>query len=204
MSQVEKYMVVAFDMCSSSKLVEGLIATHNLKGFDRLVAGLYRFLQARSKDLGFRIYKFTGDGWILLFPALEVDGRTLIAFLVSLSRKFRSLRKTLVEPHLESLPAFRGLTFGVETGSVHKMFLGNREEFLGRPLILACRLQAAVGQKGRSPSYRALFTRRAYKRHFEGLGDYKFYDVARKLKNIRGGTKYRCKKLNLVPLMSGT
>ncbi len=201
---IHEFLIVTFDICSSSKLVEELIATNSLLAYDQLVTQVYNFLQAQRRRLTFTIYKFTGDGWILLFPASQVDGRALIEFMALLSSRFRRLRKKLVEGHLESLPATRGLTFGVDVGSLHMLVLGEREEFVGKALILACRLQGAVSQKGKSPNYRVLITRKVYNKYLRGLSDIAFVDVTRTLKNIRAGTKYRCKKLNLVPLMGGT
>ena len=198
-----EFLIVTFDICSSAKLVEDLTATNSLLAYGQLVKGIHSFLRAQAKLLTFTIYKFTGDGWILLFPASQVDGHVLIKFLALLSKNFRRLRRKLVEGHLGSLPATRGLTFGVDVGSLHKLVLGDREEFVGRALVLACRLQAAVSQKGKSPNYRVLFTRKVYNKYLKRLGDIMFFDVTRTLKNIHGGTKYRCKKLNLVPLMGG-
>lgn len=204
MASAKQYLTLAFDMCSSSAIVEDLGRAGNLDAFERLVTQLYGFLARHSATENFKIYKFTGDGWILLFPADGVDGRSLVKFLTLLARKFRALRRNLVEGHLRALPKSRGLTFGLAVGKLHRLRIGAREEFLGRSLILACRLQAGVGQEGGSANYRVLLSRAAYNRYMKQIDDVPFYSVVRKLKNLSGGSAYRCKKLNLVPLMRGT
>jgi hypothetical protein len=181
-------------------MIEDLTRSKNLDAFERLLSKLYAYLESEARKLNFEIYQFTGDGWILLFPANNVEGRRIITFLVSLSKHFRSLRKKFVENTLRLVPQSRGLTFGLALGRLRTLQIGNRQEFLGRSLILACRLQAGVGQKGRA-SYRVLVSRTAYNRYFTNVDGVKFFNVKRKIKNLRGGNRYKCKKLSLVPLM---
>ena len=74
-----------------------------------LLAGEMRcltdFLTAIKRKLATAVYcpidpyKFTGDGWILLFP-LDTDGAALIAFLERLCRFYENEFRTRVQPNL--------------------------------------------------------------------------------------------------------
>jgi hypothetical protein len=196
-STTHDLVVVAFDMCSSSKIIEDLSRTQSLVAYDRLLKNLYLWLWSNAKTSKFIPYKFTGDGWIVLFPVSAIDGTSLMRFLVSLSRQHNTLRKRLIENHLESIPDSTGLTFGVEMGQLRKVILGKEIEFVGRALNVACRLQAAVKDKGSAPDYRCLFSRKVFNSYLHDIDSFKFYDVDRTLRNISGGERYRCVKANL-------
>lgn len=110
-------------MCSSSKIIEDLSRTKSLIQYDRLMKNLRLMALEQCQSIHFILYKFTGDGWILLFPALEIDGESLMRFLVRLSCQHNSLWKQMIEGHLESIPESTGLTFGIETASCVRSFL---------------------------------------------------------------------------------
>ena len=190
-------VVVAFDMCSSSNLIEDLGRTDSLRAYDRLLKNLHLWLWSNAKKFNFIVYKFTGDGWVLLFPASLTTGKDLMQFLVKLSRKHSVLRQRLVDVHLESIPKANGLTFGIEVGKIRKIVLGTDVEFVGRPLNVACRLQTAVKDKGSAPDYRCLFSRKVFNTYLKDVQGYKYFDVERSLRNITGGERYRCVKVNL-------
>jgi hypothetical protein len=190
-------LVVAFDMCSSSKLIEDLSRTKSLAAYDRLLKNLHLWLWSNADKWSYIVYKFTGDGWILLFPLSMIDGDSLMQFLVSLSKRHSSLRAKYVDSHLESIPESIGLTFGIEMGTLRKIVFGSEIEFAGRALNVACRLQAAVKDRGAEPDYRCLFSRKVFNTYLKEIDDFKFFDVERSLRNISGGEGYRCMKANL-------
>jgi hypothetical protein len=65
---VETHLIVVFDMRSSSNMIEDLTLTGNIRRLRDLVILLKKWLRSRSETIGFTLYKFTGDGWMLLFP----------------------------------------------------------------------------------------------------------------------------------------
>ena len=67
--QSEDKLVVFFDMCSSSKILEDLHQTGNLKKYRDLLILIKEFLLDKQQSGICEIYKFIGDGWALLFPA---------------------------------------------------------------------------------------------------------------------------------------
>ena len=62
----EKYVLV-FDICSSTQIVEHLKLEGPQEAWCNLLIDIDNFLKREREALGFEIYKFTGDGWILLF-----------------------------------------------------------------------------------------------------------------------------------------
>ena len=192
---VEQKIVVAFDICSSSNIIEDLTLTDNLKEMRRLIIFMKKFLMRKAKVMDFNIYKFTGDGWILLFPH-ETKGRDIMRLLTELSELCRQLFRRVIS-FLENKPMIRGLTFGIEEGSLVRLKMAGRIEYVGRPLNIACRLQSAIKDKDRNPAYKVLISRHAFRRMFRNRKQYKPQYVRRKLRNIRGGDNYYCVKLKI-------
>lgn len=187
------HIVVAFDMISSSGVIEELEMVQDLRAFRNLLIALKTFLRANASKYAFRIYKFTGDGWILLFDP-NSSGKRLLIFLVRLSRFFSREFSRRIARRLDVEPDSVGLTFGIDRGRLLKIRMLEANEYVGRALIVASRLQAAIRDKDRRPEYKALMTRRA----FLLLRPGQLYDpkeVTRVLKNIRGGAPFRCWKI---------
>jgi len=199
---VHEMVVVAFDMCSSSKILEDLTRTNSLAQYDLLLKNLQLWLAANAKSAGFVLYKFTGDGWILIFPKERVTGVGLMAFLVKLSKKHVKFRQDFVDGYLESMPASVGLTLGIDLGQVRKVTFATGEvEFVGRPINVACRLQTAVKDKKPGPDYRCLMSRKVYNEFMRDVADFHFIHADRVLRNISGGEKYQCCKVDFTKAM---
>ncbi len=198
---VHDLVVVAFDMCSSSRILEDLTRTGSLTQYDRILKNLRLWLAANAKASGFVLYKFTGDGWLLLFPAAAVTGKRLMSFLLRLCKKHEHFRRQFVDKHLESAPESVGLTLGIDAGPVRKVVLGNEVEFVGRPINVACRLQTAVKDKKPGPDYRCLMSRKVYNEYMTEMKDFHFGSAERALRNISGGEKYQCYKIDFSSAM---
>lgn len=191
----EQKLVISFDMCSSSHIIEDLTLTGNINKFLDLFDELKQFLYEQKEELGFKPYKFLGDGWILLFP-IEVAGDRVLVFLDLLCRKFQRLYTREVEPILENKPRLTGLTFGADVGQLHRVRMFGIQEYLGRAVILACRLQSAIKDGDAQPQYKLLASPQCYERYFKGAGRYKALETARKLRNVRGGETFTCVSLS--------
>lgn len=98
----EEVLVVAFDLCSSSMIMEQLLLGGDVSCLTDLLTAIKRHLAAEQKHLLFDPYKFTGDGWILLFPA-NTDGSALMAFLERLCRFYRDEYRRLIKPNLQKV-----------------------------------------------------------------------------------------------------
>lgn len=109
--KIEERIVVFFDICSSSTILEDLLGTDNMRTYRNLQIAIKNFLQENTAEGEFVIYKFIGDGWILLFPPNAV-GRDVIRFLTRLSEHYARLFRERLGPILQHSPGITGLTFG--------------------------------------------------------------------------------------------
>ncbi len=81
-------LVVAFDNCSSSDIMEELTLAGGIDRLKDFLTSLKRYLAKAQRTTPFAPYKFTGDGWILLFPG-DTAGAAVLTFLRALSEFFR-------------------------------------------------------------------------------------------------------------------
>jgi class 3 adenylate cyclase len=197
-------LVVFFDVCSSSKLLLNLNEREKLKHYRDLFIALKEFL-LEQEDKGLcEVYKFIGDGWVLLLPP-SVKGERFIIFLCRLAELFDKKLDPLVRSWLESTPTVLGLTFGVDKGRLIKLRMGNQQEYMGRALNIAARLQGAVKEKDKgtvkekNPAYKILMSKPAFN-DLEIPAKYQVKEVIRKLRNIHDN--YECVELSLVNHLS--
>jgi len=59
--------VLVFDICSSSTMLEDLHLTNRIKEYSILIDDIMRFLEKNAAHYNYEIYKFLGDGFILIF-----------------------------------------------------------------------------------------------------------------------------------------
>lgn len=185
-------LVVAFDMCSSSDMLEALILRGDTRPYTFVITKIKERLAELQNAVLFDPYKFTGDGWILLFPA-KTDGAALFRLLQDLSTYYRTASEAHLLPRLDTRPDIHGLTFGLDVGPLVKTTIFQQREYVGRPINVACRLQSAVKTVTRRPAYRALISSAAYDRYFAALdGTVNGVSKTTSLRNIRGGREFRC------------
>jgi class 3 adenylate cyclase len=194
--EVVEKIVVCFDICSSSAILEDLLATENLQVFRNLLISIKDYIRHHSEISGLRRYKFIGDGWILLIPP-ETKGSALVDFLTSLSRRFSEEIQKLVVPRLQSTPEIMGLTFGVDKGRLIRFQMVGRTEYIGRPLNVASRLQGAIKDRDHRPAYKVLFSKHTYNALAIPRSSGKVEQVKRSLRNIQGGRPLEFIKLKL-------
>src|SRR5262245_61271173 len=114
-------IVVAFDLCSSSQIMEDLLLSEKFDRYEAFLVCVKRWLmnwasQHRPGKGGFELYKFTGDGWILLFPE-TTRGKALIDFMRSMCEMISAELARHILPSLSATPAVLGATLGVEEGA---------------------------------------------------------------------------------------
>jgi len=188
-------IVVVFDMASSSGVIEEMELAKDLKAFRNLLIAIKKFLRASELDEGFQVYKFIGDGWILLFDP-TTSGVKLLKFLTRLCKLFKREFSRRIGPELEIKPSSVGLTFGIAKGQLLKIRMLKVDEYIGRPLIIASRLQGAIRDRDKRPEYKALLTRRAFLQ-LKPPARYNPKAVTRTLRNIRGGAPFQCVKIRI-------
>ena len=148
------------------------------------------------------LYKFTGDGWILLFPA-TISGKALIHSMHSLCEMIDAELDRHIVPSLSSQPAVLGATLGVERGNLVRMMMNERAEYVGRALNVACRLQnvakerephAANEESVHARCYKALVSARLYNERLAHVNmPYKVESTTSPLRNIMSGSRFACR-----------
>jgi class 3 adenylate cyclase len=191
-------IVVAFDMCSSSNIIEDLTKSKNVQPLTTFFGELRRYLAKEQKaNVSFDAYKFTGDGWLLLFPA-NTDGVDLLRFLENLCLYFVGEFRRSLFPHLSHTPKLIGISFGIDKGELIPLTMHGQQEYVGRAINIACRLQGAVKEKGDSPAYTALVSNRVYSEYFAKTDPHRVVKVTRNLRNINDGAEFACRRLWLL------
>jgi len=199
-------IVVAFDLCSSSQIMEDLLLSDKFGHYEAFLTCVKRWLmnwsEKRSPAKGrFELYKFTGDGWILLFPT-TIRGELLVEFLYNLCEMIDAELARHIIPSLSSVPRVLGAAIGIDEGNLMRMTMNEREEYVGRALNIACRLQDAVKDKEphREPyprSYKALLSARLYNDRLSRCNvPYKVEPVICSLRNILSGSGFACRRID--------
>ena len=192
--KIVKKIVLAFDICSSTSIIEDLHKTENIIKWRDFLIWIKNYLQKKSEEYDFSIYKFTGDGWILLFDP-NTSWKNLVNFIQQFCRQFKMRYKRKIEDFLETPPSLSGINFGIDRGSLIRFIMNDKIEFVGRAINVACRLQSSIKDKDKSPQYKALVTKPLYqdlRSSFKGLKQTK---VRRRLRNIAEGKEVHCMKI---------
>lgn len=192
--QIVRKLVVIFDICSSTSILEDLIRTENQICWQKLLGQLKRFLWSQRAQFPFHMYKFLGDGWILLFDDGAVSGRSLISFMKALCNWYDDFYHKEITDLLSSSPRHVGVTFGVDEGSLLRIVMNRQEEFVGRPINVAARLQSATKQLKAAPPGALLISKNAYSRLKLRVRN---EPVTCNLANVTGGDKYQARKVQV-------
>src|SRR5579871_6259862 len=121
-------VVLVFDICSSTLIVEDLKSTDNLQRWRDLLIEIKSFLTEKSESLRYEIYKFVGDGWVLLFPT-DTTKDIILDFLSELLQVFYGCFHEVSEL-LQRQPATVGITAGVDSGELIVLEMNEEEEYL--------------------------------------------------------------------------
>lgn len=181
--QKEAKLIISFDIISSTAIIEDLIA-RMLNPFVDLLHDMNKFLCDKSAKLGFDIYKFTGDGWILFFD-INIDGKTLHEFIRDFCIEYQNKFQNGVKDNIAEHPAALGIRVGLDFGDIAKINMSGRDEFIGRPINYACRIQ----NKGQAYHGSGFFnivcaSVPAFQKYFRDLGLQTVTVRNEKLKNI--------------------
>lgn len=193
-----KKIVLYSDICCSTSILEVLLRSENTEKWVKLLASAKKYLRDEREIQGFEIYKFLGDGWILLFDE-DMSGYELLLWLREFCKKYRSLFKKMIEPYLESNIDKIGLSFGADIGTLICIQMLGKEEYIGRALNVAGRLQTAIKDKDLNPQNKILMTKNLYSSiGTDEVDEFPVSDVTRSLRNISDGKNFQCKKITLL------
>lgn len=147
---IKNSTVAVFDIRSSTKILNVLISRERVEVWCNLLDNIYTYLNNQKSEYFFDIYKFAGDGWILIFNNQTLD--LIMDFLCKLSSEF-SQQYWFIKDQIIEVPKTIGLTFGIDEGTLVKTKIGNDWEYIGSPLNVACRLQGAIKNKSSDFSF---------------------------------------------------
>jgi class 3 adenylate cyclase len=201
-SQILRKIVLVVDICSSTAILEDLKQTDNLKEWEDFLTALQSGLEELRDYMGMEIYKFIGDGWILLLPP-DTKLEILLEFLGVASSYF-SLAYERIDKLLQRKLKDVGLTFGIDKGELAKFQMNGQTEYIGRAINIASRLQGAIpGSRVNKVlcsqnCFHTLPTEdgtRIYEDKIKFKGSdraIEYQNITVLLKNVAGGEKYDC------------
>jgi len=113
-------IVVIFDMCSSTRMIEDLTLSGNLKAMKNVLLATKDDLDNWNTTMGeapllVDIYKFLGDGWVILLDP-EIDGEYFYEFLKYINHCYDVNVNQHLRPVLQTIPPVMGLSFGIDFG----------------------------------------------------------------------------------------
>jgi class 3 adenylate cyclase len=181
-------IVVVTDICSSTTILQNLSNSGHLPAWGDLLSDVARLLDREQANLGFEIYKFTGDGWIFLFDPTAPTA-DFVPFLHRLSDEYIRSFETRLQGLL-SVEIDVGLAFGVDkvrlgSHTMISLTLNDKVEYVGMPLNMAARLQAAIKDKDKAEG-RVLMSQSAHEHLQDGIPKHKYRIVMvnRELRNV--------------------
>jgi hypothetical protein len=192
--QVMDKMVVTTDICSSSHIVENLLKRSKIDVWRNVLIGVKEYIFREASKHEAEIYKFTGDGWIILFSPPYVE-KGIVSYLKDINVFYKKLYNEHVLPTVDIPPKIYGMTFGIDEGQLVKLKMLDNEEYIGRASNIACRLQGAINEIDIYSGYRAFLSHIAYNL-LKKEADLFYPDpTERLLKNISHSSDFQCFRL---------
>jgi class 3 adenylate cyclase len=183
---IVRQVVVVVDIRSSTSILEDLKQTDYLAIWPNLLIILKEFLLEQHFRIGVEVYKFVGDGWILLFPD-DISKASMMEFLTDLSKEF-DMAYDSVRKVLQRRPPTVGLTFGVDSGELVKLEMNEQSEYIGRAINVAARLQDHAKKIEPVADYQAVFSKHSFNSMASPYGDlFQVTKTKASLRNIAGG-----------------
>jgi class 3 adenylate cyclase len=178
-----KKIVATIDICSSTQIIEELIKTSNIKLWPDMIIRMNNYLTTELPKLNAFIYKFIGDGWIILFNE-PYSSENIIKFLSNINIQFEKEYRDNILPKLNISPEINGLTFGMDEGELIQITLQEKTEYVGRAMNIACRLQGLINNIDIKGGYRVFISHTLYNDLNNKLENYYPNLTERPLRNI--------------------
>lgn len=193
-----KKTIICFDIVSSSKIIEELSKSNEVDAWKNLISKLGLYIEEQDPKDKMIIYKFIGDGWIIILDQL-LDLNFIRGYLSSLLKKYLKLFDDYVKPRLEIDIKNIGITAGVDIGEIFEIAINEKKEWIGRPINIASRLQGVVSIPKDNVINSFLISERSFNDLNGGSIEKKLVkkDKRRTLKNIADDDKFKCHKVLL-------
>ena len=182
---IEKTVFV-FDICSSTKMMEDAQTNSFLENYYKMIDDILDFLKKVKKEYNFEIYKFLGDGFILLFNK-KVNTDKIYRFSEELIDIANKIIVIFISKNMQDtvLPRI-GITIGVESGILYKQ----KGEYIGRAINIACRLQGKLNLK--DSINKIIISKNVYNKIVETNIKKQFKYLPKKLRNVDNEKEFKC------------
>src|SRR6476646_9843315 len=105
-------VVVTMDICSSTSIIEDLLKSERIRIWRDLIISMKEHLRRYGGPQNAELYKFVGDGWLMLFHQPYL-GEEILAVLKSAADFYNAYYEREIFPSLDTPPKLSGLTFGM-------------------------------------------------------------------------------------------
>lgn len=190
----EKYILI-FDICSSSQIIEDLQNNERMDVWDDFLLDITKVMEEYIAESGIEalIYKFLGDGYILIVSKKHSD--EILPLCYNIYNTLINRIKKLIEEFSNIEPNRIGITIGVDYGRLHQIGIRGKEEFVGKSINTAARLQASLKEKEHENK---LLISKVVKKSI--CGPYKsdlYKSTTRQMRNLYGENKFYCYEIDL-------
>jgi len=192
--EIVNKIVVNVDICSSSHIIEDLLKTYHIKIWRDILVNIKDYLTSKSPTFNAEIYKFVGDGWIILFDK-QYSATNTLDFVLGIHQQFTKYYMDDVFTKLDTPPDIFGVTIGIDEGQLIKMTMQDKIEYIGRPINMACRLQGTINDIDIKGGYRIFMSHRLYHDLKTELLKYNCEPTERPLRNIGDGRRIKCYRI---------
>ena len=190
----QEYYVIVFDLCSSSTILEDLQEQGKLSVWKKFWEEIYAFLVKSSvSNDKYIIYKFVGDGFILLYNPNYED--RLLTFCIRLSNFINRKVLEIIEKYMNVNTERTGITIGVDRGKLIKLIINENEEYTGKAINVASRLQSTL--KKPENANKLLISKAVRNGVCEKYVTDIYKSVVRTLSNLFGDKAVNCYEIDL-------
>jgi len=201
-AEMRRYVVV-MDVCSSTQILETLTRMENAEEYYRLMMRIYMAVERATMNKG-SIYKFLGDGFILLFSA-ECGFDEILSCVGSICQASNTELKRFVSSKLDRPVLKRmGITVGIDEGRIYQTDFNDAMgiEYFGMPINRASRLQASL--KDPNHANKALISWKLYSKIRDKCIRTCAKETTRTFNNVAEDTTLRCYEIDLITMLAST
>jgi len=190
----EKYVVV-FDICSSSQIIEDLQNNERMDAWDNFLFDMTTAMEVyiAESGIGPLVHKFLGDGYILIVN--KHHSNVILPLCYRIYEIVINRVRNLIEEFSNIEPKRTGITIGIDYGRLHQINIGGQEEFVGKSINTAARLQASLKEKEHENK---LLISKVVKNAI--CGPYKsnlYKATSRQMRNLYGESRFYCYEIDL-------
>jgi class 3 adenylate cyclase len=201
-AEMRQYVVV-MDVCSSTQILETLTRMENAEEYYKLMMRIYKAVERATMNKG-SIYKFLGDGFILLFNS-EYEFDKILSCVGNICQASNTELTRFVSSKLDRPVLKRmGITVGIDEGMIYQMDFNDTMgiEYFGMPINRASRLQASLKDPGHAN--KALISWKLYSKILDKRIRACTKETTRTFHNVAEDTTLRCYEIDLITMLSST